>query len=190
MAQQQQRLVWAAAGEHEETAEVGVPSGGSVRVLQEASEWHLQRRLPGDPTWRPVSRHPSRESARQAAEELALMAAAAAATGLTFEELQAQRADSERSRARVSGHQYGDYPWDRWRRRSIAAGLAEDLAQLGRDVMREAAQHGWDEDLCQEMGWADEGTAMLELALRDPDSARSRWRHLLQTDGLRFAPEV
>jgi hypothetical protein len=40
------------------------------------------------------------------------------------------------------------------------------------------------------MGWADEGTAMLELALRDPDSARSRWRHLLQTDGLRFAPEV
>ncbi|MBZ0252922.1 MAG: hypothetical protein K8I02_06230 [Candidatus Methylomirabilis sp.] len=54
--------------------------------------------------------------------------------------------------------------------------------------MREAAQHGWDEDLCREVGWHDEGALMLRLALREPDQARARWQHLLATDGEWQAP--
>jgi len=49
--------------------------------------------------------------------------------------------------------------------------------------MREADQHGWSETLQAECGWNDDGAAMLELALRDEDAARTRWQHLLETDG-------
>lgn len=192
MAQQQQRLVWAAAGELEETAEADAYPPWWVRVIRGASEgeWHLQRTLPNEPNpWRHVSRHESREAARQAAQDLVFADRVAELTGLSPEEAEAHSADLQRSAARVTGHQYGDYPWDRWQQKAIEAGLPVDLAQLGRAVMREAAQHGWDEDLCQEVGWGDEGAGMLELALRDPRRSRLRWQHLLDTDGLRRGPD-
>ncbi len=86
--------------------------------------------------------------------------------------------------ARLRPDADGRYAWDRWRLRAQEAGLPEDLAWLGRDVMREAVQHAWSEELKAECGWADEGQAMLELALRAPKKAEKRWQRLMDTDGL------
>ena len=79
----------------------------------------------------------------------------------------------------------GRYAWDRWKVASLAAGLSEDLAELGRAVMREAVQHDWAAGLQAECGWRDDGHAMLELAQRDGAAAARRWNFLLETDGLR-----
>jgi len=77
----------------------------------------------------------------------------------------------------------GSYPWDHWQTRALEAGLANELAVLGRAVMREAVQHNWRPHLQAECGWGDEGGKMLELALSKPKQAAKRWEHLLQTDG-------
>lgn len=87
--------------------------------------------------------------------------------------------------ARLRPDTDGCYAWDRWRLRALDAGLSDDLAWLGRHVMREAVQHAWSEELRAECGWEDEGQAMLELALRAPRKARKRWQRLMDTDGLR-----
>lgn len=81
------------------------------------------------------------------------------------------------------------YAWDEWEQRAKAAGIAADLAQLGRAVMREADQHTWPEDLQAECGWQDDGAAMIALALADPEGARSRWSWLLDSDGERVDPD-
>jgi len=77
----------------------------------------------------------------------------------------------------------GSYPWDEWKAKALAAGLEEELAWLGRALMREAYQHGWNKRLCRECGWSDEGAALLHLALSAPAKARKRWNLLLATDG-------
>jgi hypothetical protein len=82
----------------------------------------------------------------------------------------------------------GSYPWDHWERAALAAGLAADLATLGRAVMREARQHAWCERLKKECGWRDGGGAMLERAMRHAGRTAARWNWLMQTDGLRFDP--
>lgn len=79
----------------------------------------------------------------------------------------------------------GRYAWDRWQAKALAAGLSEDLAGLGRAVIREAVQHDWVAGLQAECGWSDDGQAMLELAQRDAAAATRRWTFLLETDGLR-----
>ena len=79
--------------------------------------------------------------------------------------------------------QPGSYPWDFWQTRALETELANELAVLGRAVMREAVQHNWRPRLQAECGWNDEGEAMLELALSKPRQAAKRWEHLLQTDG-------
>lgn len=79
----------------------------------------------------------------------------------------------------------GAYAWDRWQSQALAAGLSQDLAELGRAVMREAVQHDWEPALKAECGWLDAGQALLELAQRDPEGAAARWQHLLETDGER-----
>lgn len=89
----------------------------------------------------------------------------------------------------VMGSVYGDYPWDGWQRWAFARGVPLDLATLGRAVIREAWQHGWDEELRTECGWRDDGREMLVLALRDPARAQTRWTRLLDTDGGRYDPE-
>lgn len=88
----------------------------------------------------------------------------------------------------VMGSVYGDYPWDGWQRWAFAHGVPQELATLGRAVIREAWQHGWDEELRAECGWRDDGRAMLALALTDPKRAEARWSELLDTDGGRYDP--
>lgn len=77
----------------------------------------------------------------------------------------------------------GDYPWDRWERSALAAGLDEDLAVLGRAVFREAFQHQWDDHLQVECGWLDGGQRMLFQAIGFPQETTQRWSHLLHADG-------
>ena len=88
-------------------------------------------------------------------------------------------------RARLRPDLQGAYAWDRWQEFARAAGLAPELAILGRAVMREAVQHDWNEPLKLECGWLDGGQTMLVQALADGPAVEARWRHLLQTDGER-----
>ena len=88
----------------------------------------------------------------------------------------------------VMGCTYGDYPWDGWQRWALAHGVPAELATLGRAVIREADQHGWDERLKSLCGWRDDGRRMLRLALRNPALAQKRWSRLLDTDGGRYDP--
>ena len=89
---------------------------------------------------------------------------------------------------RVLSCSYGNYPWDGWKKKALAAGVGEDLATLGRAVMREAYQHGWDDRLKSLCGWNDDGRRMIKLALRSPEKARRRWDKLMQSDGNRIDP--
>lgn len=90
----------------------------------------------------------------------------------------------------VLGSTYSAYPWDGWEKYALAQGLSADLASLGRGVIREAWQHGWDERLRSDCGWRDDGAGMLRLALRNPALAQKRWSRLLETDGERYDPET
>ena len=77
------------------------------------------------------------------------------------------------------------YAWDYWKTKALAAGVAGDLAELGRAVMREHYQHGWssyDHEVSVRSG--DE---MLRLVISEPDKAAARWQWLLNTDGGRHA---
>lgn len=87
--------------------------------------------------------------------------------------------------ARVLGCTYGQYPWDHWARRARERGVGEELATLGRAVMREAYQHDWETRLQAVCGWEDEGETMIELALTMPAQAHYLWEKLLDTDGCR-----
>lgn len=89
------------------------------------------------------------------------------------------------SRLKEHAAQNGEYPWDQWRTWAVADGVGEELADLGRAVIREADQHGWSEELQAECGWLDHGQAMIEQALRKPEEAHQRWQTLLDTDGER-----
>jgi hypothetical protein len=80
-------------------------------------------------------------------------------------------------------HKFGEFPWDEWEQRAMAAGVPKELAQLGRAVIREADQHTWSVALQTECGWDDDGDAMIEFALRDPTHANRRWSLLMDTDG-------
>jgi hypothetical protein len=80
---------------------------------------------------------------------------------------------------------FGQYPWDDWERDALAAGVAKDLAGLGRLTVREAYQHDWSDRLKSLCGWYDRGQRMIKLALRSPKTAEKRWQRLLDTDGYR-----
>jgi hypothetical protein len=90
----------------------------------------------------------------------------------------------------VMGSAYGAYPWDGWQKYALTQGVPAELASLGRDVIREAWQHGWDAPLCSLCGWRDDGRRMLRLALRNPAFALKRWTRLLDTDGGRYDPKT
>lgn len=91
---------------------------------------------------------------------------------------------------RLLACQPGQYPWDDWQREALAAEVPDELANLGRAVMREAYQHAWCEELRDECGAGREEAfkGMIYEALEQPDWARSRWSWLLATDGLRSDP--
>ena len=90
---------------------------------------------------------------------------------------------------------FGHYPWDDWERFALARGLDPELAGLGRLLIREAFNHGWEGWLQSLCGWRDDlsaealaqagGQALLALALRAPARARWCWSRLMETDGLR-----
>ncbi len=80
---------------------------------------------------------------------------------------------------------FGHYPWDDWERWALACGVEAELAALGRLLIREAYQHGWEDWLQNLCGWADDGQALLTLALGSPVEARWCWSRLMETDGLR-----
>jgi hypothetical protein len=80
---------------------------------------------------------------------------------------------------------YGHYPWDGWERWALASGLEAGLAGLGRLLIREAYQHGWEGWLQNLCGWGDDGQSLLAFALRAPEKARWCWSRLLDTAGLR-----
>lgn len=84
----------------------------------------------------------------------------------------------------------GNFPWDQWKAKALAAGLSAELADLGRAVMRESYQHDWCESLKYECGLHNEGTAqgMIDCAQDEPDLTTDRWQWLLATDGLRSDP--
>jgi len=78
---------------------------------------------------------------------------------------------------------HGDYPWDRWEKAALEAGVRNDLAGLGRAVFREAFQHDWSNELKAECGWIDGGAEMILHALAAPDEAVTRWEALIEADG-------
>lgn len=83
------------------------------------------------------------------------------------------------------GRAYGDYPWDHWRARARSEGLGDDLAELGRSLMREADQHGWCRELRERCGWTEESAeGMIRFALTSPKLAKKHWERLMETDGL------
>ena len=80
---------------------------------------------------------------------------------------------------------FGHYPWDDWERFALARGLDAQTAGLGRLLIREAYNHGWEGWLQSLCGWSDDGQALLAFALRAPANARWAFARLLETDGLR-----
>ncbi|MGH7943321.1 MAG: hypothetical protein ACREDS_00090 [Limisphaerales bacterium] len=85
----------------------------------------------------------------------------------------------------VLGCGVGSYPWDRWQRKALSAGVAPELAELGRAVMREAYQHNWDKRLKMLCGWNDHGRCMMQQASHCPAVVKLRWQRMLDTDGYR-----
>jgi hypothetical protein len=52
---------------------------------------------------------------------------------------------------------FGGYPWDDWERFALASDLDAELAGLGRLLVREAYNHGWEAWLQNRCGWGDDG---------------------------------
>ena len=73
--------------------------------------------------------------------------------------------------------------WERWFERAVEEGIDEDLASLGRSLIREARMQRWHGERLAECGWLDDGEAMIELALIEPERAGARWRALLDGEG-------
>ena len=63
--------------------------------------------------------------------------------------------------------------WDHWEQQALAAGVAPHLASLGRELMRDVAQHGRDPE--EHLGSESDGPLMLAMALRAPISAEYRF---------------
>ncbi|WNL48358.1 hypothetical protein RKE25_22765 (plasmid) [Dyella sp. BiH032] len=76
------------------------------------------------------------------------------------------------------------YPWDHWERIAIERGVSEEMASLGRAVMREHYQHSWDR-FGDEVSMHDAHAPrrMIDQALVNPEACRARWTWLLATDG-------
>ncbi|MDH5671267.1 MAG: hypothetical protein OEZ06_03905 [Myxococcales bacterium] len=73
----------------------------------------------------------------------------------------------------------GDPLWERWYERALDEGVEDELASLGRTLIREAWSQRWDSRRAALCGWADDGEQLLELALEQPYLAARRWQGLL-----------
>jgi hypothetical protein len=58
--------------------------------------------------------------------------------------------------------------WDYWKQRALQAGVSPELAQLGREVMRDHYQHGKEDYL---LGEESDGDHMLKMCLDNPHTA-------------------
>ncbi|MGC9215158.1 hypothetical protein [Acidithiobacillus sp.] len=70
------------------------------------------------------------------------------------------------------------FEWDEWKARAVAQGVPEDLAELGRRIMRDAYMQRWPEDVLSDCGWDDDGFGMLALACAKPAETRRDWERL------------
>lgn len=77
------------------------------------------------------------------------------------------------------------FEWDFWKSHALALGVAEDLAELGRRIMRDAYLERWPEESLGECGWWDDGFGMLAQAQKNPRETRKRWEALLTRYGHR-----
>jgi hypothetical protein len=98
-----------------------------------------------------------------------------------FPELEKQVQEfRERARqvAAQSAQAIGHFAWDRWKSEAIRRGVSEQHADLGRAVIRDGYQHGWE---C--FGDESVGESMLIEVLDSPSKAAIRWQELLETEG-------
>jgi hypothetical protein len=75
------------------------------------------------------------------------------------------------------------YAWNRWEREAKERGMERTLAELGREVLRDADQHNWApqlRSLCNP-------SALEKLLLGAPYLGRRLCEILIETDGLRVA---
>lgn len=70
------------------------------------------------------------------------------------------------------------FEWDEWKERAIALGVAEDLAELGKNLMRDAYMQRWPEFVLSDCGWDDDGFGMLAMARAKPAETRRHWERL------------
>ncbi len=70
------------------------------------------------------------------------------------------------------------FEWDEWKDRAISLGVSEDLAELGRTLMRDAYMQRWPEAVLSDCGWDDDGFGMLALARAKPAETRRDWERL------------
>ena len=71
------------------------------------------------------------------------------------------------------------YPWDKWEKRAIEAGIDQETATLGRAAYRESYQHAWSEELKLFCGLYDDGEILMGLAKQHPEKVRKVLRYLL-----------
>ena len=79
------------------------------------------------------------------------------------------------------------FEWDFWKSHALDLGVAEDLAELGKSIMRDAYLERWPEESLGECGWWDDGFGMLAQAQKNPQETRNRWTALLKRYGRRRA---
>jgi hypothetical protein len=70
------------------------------------------------------------------------------------------------------------FEWDEWKERALARGIAEDFAELGKNLMRDAYMQRWPEAVLSDCGWDDDGFGMLALARAKPAETRRDWERL------------
>ena len=79
------------------------------------------------------------------------------------------------------------FEWDFWKSHALDLGVAEDLAELGKSIMRDAYLERWPEESLGECGWWDDGFGMLAQAQKNPQETRERWTAMLRRYGRRRA---
>lgn len=69
--------------------------------------------------------------------------------------------------------------WDAWKTKALAAGVPQHLADLGRELMRDLAQHTAGEIRC--LGHEADGDKMIAMALAAPVTMELRFASDLRT---------
>ncbi len=73
--------------------------------------------------------------------------------------------------------------WDIFLAYALAYGVSYDLAYLGRECVRRAQEHNWDPELKARYHLAEDGRAMIQFAINEPEKAREIWSGLIRAGG-------